>query len=64
MAEQGDLPTLEHSPMELLNAARFQAYRYAGDAVVFLYAVMNDEDEDTDRRILAADAILNFARVP
>ena len=64
MAEQDSLPTLEKSPMEALNMGRFCAYRLASDAVLFLESVMRDEDEDTDRRILAADAILNFARVP
>jgi len=64
MAEQADLPTLERGPMDELNHARFHAYKLAFDMVEFLSKVVADDDEDTDRRILAADAILNFARVP
>jgi len=64
MAEQGELPTLERTPMDALNEARFHAYRIALEAVEFLHTTMNDAEEDTDRRIMAAAEILNFIKVP
>lgn len=70
MAQQGELlpsssvMAASADPLHDLNEARREAHKLALRAVVFLYDVMENTEEDTDRRIMAAAEILAFAKVP
>jgi hypothetical protein len=67
MPEQGELIPKEAAsldPLHDLNEARREAQKLALRAVCFLYDVIENTEEDTDRRIMAAAELLAFAKVP